>query len=123
MTAEPQLSPGPNPLELQRRRREQRRERLTLQAESLLQGEPSVDLTDTLRAMPWSAAAQLLADTLASGRDPVVPIEVVIGDGLLADPVLEVAWCSTPLTLSGNGSSTATVESSERVEVHASDRD
>jgi hypothetical protein len=120
---EPQLSPGPNPLELQRRRREQRRERLTLQAESLLQGEPSVDLTDTLRAMPWSAAAQLLADTLASGRDPVVSIEVVIGDGLLADPVLEVAWCSTPLTLSRNGSSTATVESSERVEVHASDRD
>ena len=116
---EPQLVPGANPLELRRARREQRRERLTLQAESLFQGEPSVDLTDMLRAMPWSAAAQLLADTLASGRDPVVPTDVVIGDGLLADPVLEVAWCSTPLTLSRSGSSTANVQSSERAEVQA----
>jgi hypothetical protein len=111
---EPQLDPGPDPLQLRRAQRARRRERLTLQAESLLQGQDAVDLTDTLRAMTWSAAAQLLADTLASDRDPVVPTEVTIGDGLLADPVLDVAWCSTPLTLSR--ASPATAQSSEQVD-------
>lgn|GEM_PF-3840661 len=41
-----------------------------------------------------------MADLLEADRDPDVPATVEVGDGLLADPVLDVTWCSTPITVS-----------------------
>jgi hypothetical protein len=96
---EPEVPPGPDPLTLRRQERQQRRERLDAQIGSLLQGAETNDVTSVLRGQPWRAAAALLTDVLAADRDPHVPVTVALGDGLLGDPRLEVAWCTTPVTV------------------------
>jgi hypothetical protein len=93
------VPPGPDPLTLRRQQRQRRRERLDAQIGSLLQGAETNDITSVLRGQPWRAAAALLADVLAADRDPHLPVTVALGDGLLGDPRLEVAWCTTPVTV------------------------
>jgi hypothetical protein len=97
---EPDLMSDVDPIEQLRQERRRRRQRLALQAESHLPDDDEVDMTSTLRGLTWPGAAQLLADVLEADRDPHVPVEVALGDGLLADPALTVAWCTTPVTLS-----------------------
>jgi hypothetical protein len=96
---EPEVPPGPDPLTLRRQERQRRRERLDAQIGSLLQGAETGDITSVLRSQPWRAAAALFADVLAADRDPHLPITMTLGDGLLADPRLDVAWCTTPVTV------------------------
>lgn len=96
---EPDVAPGPDLLEQRRQLHAARRERLERQAGSLLQNRPVADITGVLRGAPWPAAAAVLADLLEADRDPHVAVTVEIGDGLIADPHIEVAWCSTPVNL------------------------
>ncbi len=96
---EPEVPPGPDPLTLRRQERARRRARLDAQIGSLLQGAETTDITAVLRGQPWRAAVALLADVLAADRDPHLPVTVALGEGLLADPRLEVAWCTTPVTV------------------------
>jgi hypothetical protein len=96
---EPEVPTGPDPLSLRRQERQRRRDRLDAQIGSLLQGAESSDITSVLRSQPWRAAAALLADVLAADRDPRLPVTMALGDGLLADPRLDVAWCTTPITV------------------------
>lgn len=96
---EPDVPPGPDPIAQRRQRRAVRRERLDRQVGSLLQDRATMDVTGVLRGGPWSAAAAMLSDLLEADRDPAVPTAVEIGDGLLADAALDVAWCSTPVML------------------------
>jgi hypothetical protein len=97
---EPDVPAGPDPLEQRRAMRSARRQRLGRQVGSLLQDRTATDITGVLRGGPWRAASAMLANLLEADRDPEVPAVVEIGDGLLADPGLDVAWCSTPVLLS-----------------------
>lgn len=97
---EPEVPAGPDPLDQRRKIRAARRERLERQVGSLLQERQTMDVTSLLRGGPWTAASAILANLLQADRDPAVPAVLEIGDGLLADPDIDVAWCSTPVTLS-----------------------
>jgi hypothetical protein len=96
---EPDVPAGPDPLAVRRQVRAARRERLDRQVGSLLQDRDVTDVTGVLRGGPWSAAAAILADLLEADRDEAVPVTVEIGDALIADPRVDVAWCSTPVTV------------------------
>jgi hypothetical protein len=96
---EPDVPDGPDPLAVRRQLRAARQQRLDRQVGSLLQDRDVMDVTGVLRGGPWSAASAILADLLEADRDQAVPVTVEIGDGLIADPRVEVAWCSTPVTL------------------------
>jgi hypothetical protein len=104
---EPDVPAGPNPLDQRRKLRAARRERLERQVGSLLQERQDMDITSLLRGGPWTAASAILANLLQADRDPEVPAALEIGDGLLADPEIDVAWCSTPVTLSRTPAATA----------------
>lgn len=96
---EPDVPTGPDPLAQRRQVRAARRERLERQAGSLLQNRAVVDVTGVLRGAPWPAAAAILANLLEADRDAAVAVTVEVGDGLIADPLVAVAWCSTPVSV------------------------
>src|SRR6266540_1543730 len=77
---------------------EQAGQRRALRAEQLLDGNPEVEATSTVRALRWPAAATLLGDLLALDLDPRQPYLVEIGEAILVDTETEVTY-SSPVTL------------------------
>lgn len=77
---------------------EQAARRRALRAEQLLDGEPSVDVTGVLRALPWSSAAMLLADLVALDLDQGQPYDVAISEATIIDPETDVTY-SSPVAL------------------------
>lgn len=69
-----------------------------LQAESLLGGAPSAELTDTLRGSGWPGAAKTLAELLVLDGLPEQPYRINFGDALNVDADGAVTY-SSPVTL------------------------
>jgi hypothetical protein len=65
-----------------------------LRAEQLLDGESHVEVTGTLRALTWPAAAALLADMLALDLDPAQPYDLAIGEATIIDTKIDVTYAS-----------------------------
>lgn len=86
--------PVDDPLALARERVERAQERRRNAAELGLDGQPSADLTSTVRRAGWPGAAMLVAHLLAAHADPHLPFSVDLGDALLIDPPGEVTHCS-----------------------------
>jgi hypothetical protein len=68
--------------------------RRALQAEAMLGGTDSRDLTDSLRGSGWPAAAQSLAELLALDGLPEEPYKVELGDALYVDAEGAVTYAS-----------------------------
>ncbi|MGH2712557.1 MAG: hypothetical protein ACRDM7_01480 [Thermoleophilaceae bacterium] len=91
---EPAASPDPDPIAELHRRVEQTTRRRVLQAESLLGGRDEAELTDTLRAAGWPAAAKLLADLLVLDGLPEQPFHIRLGEALLVDAEAALTYTS-----------------------------
>jgi hypothetical protein len=90
------------------RRHSEARLRRRLSAELHLQGAAEVEMTDTLRALRWPAAAVELAHLLALAHDPGEPFALEMGQALLVDSQAPVTYFH-PISLRRTGSPTAAV--------------
>jgi hypothetical protein len=95
---EPVDRPPPDPLGDIAADVERQARRRALAAEQHLQGEPTRDLTATVRGLGWAAAARLLGDLFALDTDPGAPYSVELGDAVFVDPDGPVTYAA-PLTL------------------------
>lgn len=91
---EPPAADGADPVEQIQNRTEATVRRHVLQAESLLGGGFSRDLTDMLRGSGWPGAARTLSDLLALDGLPEQPYRVGLGDALHVDADGGVTYAS-----------------------------
>ena len=95
---EPPAPDGEDPVERMNALAEKATRQRALQAESLLGGAPSTELTDTLRGSGWPGAATTLAELLVLDGLPEQPYRINFGDALNVDADGAVTY-SSPVTL------------------------
>jgi len=91
---EPPAPSAEDPAEQMQARTDASTRRRTLQAEALLGGADTKELTDSLRGSGWPAAAQTLAELLVLDGLPEQPYRVELGDALYVDAAGAVSYAS-----------------------------
>lgn len=91
---EPPAPSGEDPVEQMQARTDASIRRRALQAEALLGGTDTKELTDSLRGSGWPAAAHTLAELLALDGLPEQPYHVELGDALYVDADGAVTYAS-----------------------------
>ncbi|MDQ3631351.1 MAG: hypothetical protein M3417_08830 [Actinomycetota bacterium] len=91
---EPPAPSGEDPVEQMQARTDATTRRRVLQAEALLGGGDTKELTDSLRGSGWPGAAQTLAELLVLDGLPEQPYRVELGDALYVDADGAVTYAS-----------------------------
>jgi hypothetical protein len=91
---EPPAPSAEDPVEQMQARTDASTRRRTLQAETLLGGADTKELTDSLRGSGWPAAAQTLAELLVLDGLPEQPYRVELGDALYVDAAGALTYAS-----------------------------
>jgi hypothetical protein len=91
---EPPAPSSADPVEQMQARTDATTRRRALQAEALLGGADTKELTDSLRGSGWPAAAQTLAELLVLDGLPEQPYRVELGDALYVDADGAVTYAS-----------------------------